>query len=212
MHPQFPVGSSSSSYTEQSMTSGHGETEEEMQRMLQFLDASIITPPSANESSAQQAPQHQHSRAQPLQPQQQLTAEQLRELAAIHEAEGGSIYNELGEVIDLLGSLDANDTDPALLHHQDATFGAVLQQQQQQQQQQQRYSEMGTASIGGNTATGLTPTDFSRTPTTMTSTGVLVAVRRLALEESLAILEAVLQQMVERLEPAGFLGAYYVIP
>ncbi|KAL4124529.1 hypothetical protein PRIC2_008126 [Phytophthora ramorum] len=103
-------------YPRQSLGGGR-EMEEEMQRVLHFLDTSLITPPSGSDLVTQpQRPQamQQQEREQPQQP----TPEQLREMA------GG--YNELGEVIDLLGSLDANDTDPALLQQQQQLRGALF--------------------------------------------------------------------------------------
>ncbi|KAG2820691.1 hypothetical protein PC129_g10140 [Phytophthora cactorum] len=108
-------------YARQSLGGGR-DMEEEMQHVLQFLDTSLITPPSGSDLVTQQT--------SPLLPrpneQQQSTPEQLREMAALQENEGPVGYNELGEVIDLLGSLDANDTGPVL-----------LQQQQQHQQHQE---------------------------------------------------------------------------
>ncbi|KAG3089362.1 hypothetical protein PI125_g18042 [Phytophthora idaei] len=108
-------------YARQSLGGGR-DMEEEMQHVLQFLDTSLITPPSGSDLVTQQT--------SPLLPrpneQQQSTPEQLRDMAALQENEGPVGYNELGEVIDLLGSLDANDAGPVL-----------LQQQQQQQQQQE---------------------------------------------------------------------------
>ncbi|EGZ05053.1 hypothetical protein PHYSODRAFT_342652 [Phytophthora sojae] len=101
---------------------GGRDMEEEMQHVLQFLDTSLITPPSGSDLVTQQSqiqrttqPQLQHQ-----QQQQQPTPEQLREMATLQENEVAGGYNELGEVIDLLGSLDANDTDPALLQQQQA--------------------------------------------------------------------------------------------
>ncbi|GMF21720.1 unnamed protein product [Phytophthora lilii] len=98
-------------YARQSLGGGR-DMEEEMQHVFQFLDTSLITPPSGNELAAQPPPQ------------QRPTPEQLRELAALQENEGTGGYNELGEVIDLLGSLDANDSDPALQQqHQGEVYG-----------------------------------------------------------------------------------------
>ncbi|KAF1787761.1 hypothetical protein GQ600_16816 [Phytophthora cactorum] len=100
-------------YARQSLGGGR-DMEEEMQHVLQFLDTSLITPPSGSDLVTQQT--------SPLLPrlneQQQSTPEQLREMAALQENEGPVGYNELGEVIDLLGSLDANDTGPVLLQQQ----------------------------------------------------------------------------------------------
>jgi hypothetical protein len=100
------------------------DMEEEMQHVLQFLDTSMITPPSGSDLVTQQQQQPPLERPGPLQQQQaqQPTPEQLREMAAVQESEGGG-YNELGEVIDLLGSLDANDTDPTLLQQQQQVYG-----------------------------------------------------------------------------------------
>lgn len=111
---------------------GGRDMEEEMEHVLQFLDTSMITPPSGSDLVTQQQVQAQLQRPLPPQQQQQQplpqqpTPEQLREMVALQENESGG-YNELGEVIDLLGSLDANDTDPALLQQQqpqDAVYGS----------------------------------------------------------------------------------------
>ncbi|GMF42448.1 unnamed protein product [Phytophthora fragariaefolia] len=126
---------------------GGRDMEEEMQRVLQFLDTSLITPPSGNELVTRQ-PQLQR----PTQQQQQLqqpTPEQLREMATLQENEVEGGYNELGEVIDLLGSLDANDSDPVL-----------------HQQQQQAYNA------------GLSPTDLLRTTVTADATSQRVQLPR----------------------------------
>ncbi|ETK78938.1 hypothetical protein F441_15432 [Phytophthora nicotianae CJ01A1] len=98
-------------YARQPLGAGR-DMEEEMQHVLQFLDTSLITPPSGSDLVTQQTPSQL----------QRPTPEQLREMAALHENEGTAAYNELGEVIDLLGSLDANDTDPNLQQQQQDTL------------------------------------------------------------------------------------------
>ncbi|KAF4037874.1 hypothetical protein GN244_ATG10001 [Phytophthora infestans] len=113
-------------YARQPLSAGR-DMEEEMQRVLQFLDTSMITPPSGSDLVTQQTPSQRS---------EQPTPEHLRELAALNEDEGTAAYSTLGEVIDLLGSLDANVTDPSL-----------LQQRQQQQQDPSLYN--------GNAGTGM---------------------------------------------------------
>ncbi|KAK1944676.1 hypothetical protein P3T76_004588 [Phytophthora citrophthora] len=126
----------------QSPNSGR-DMEEEMQHVLQFLDTSLITPPSGSDLVAQQTRPRLPQGSQ-IPQQQPPTTEQLREITPMQENDGSAVYNELGEVIVLLGSLDANDTEPTL-----------LQQQQQQQQQQD-------SAYGGNISAGLPPTELPR--------------------------------------------------
>ncbi|CAH0519954.1 unnamed protein product [Peronospora belbahrii] len=91
------------------------DMEEEMKHVLQFLDTSLITPPSGNDLTIQQQ--------LPSLPERPPPREQQREILAMQSI-GGGTYRELGEVIDLLGSLDANDTDVALQQQpQDVDYG-----------------------------------------------------------------------------------------
>ncbi|CAH0493718.1 unnamed protein product [Peronospora farinosa] len=92
-------------YAQQLLGTGR-EMEEEMTQVLHFLETSMITPPSGSDVITPQQP----------------TLEQQCKVAALQE-NNGEKYEELGEVIDLLGSLDASDT--------------TLQQQQLQQSQVQ---------------------------------------------------------------------------
>ncbi|KAE9004123.1 hypothetical protein PF005_g6274 [Phytophthora fragariae] len=136
---------------------GGRDMEEEMQHVLQFLDTSLITPPSGNELVTQHPQMQRSTQPQQLQQrQQQPSPALLREMATLQENEVAGGYNELGEVIDLLGSLDANDTDPALL------------------QQQQVYNVVG--------AVGLNPATLSR-PTAPAD----VALRRVQLPRSTSV-------------------------
>ncbi|KAI9906343.1 hypothetical protein PsorP6_003499 [Peronosclerospora sorghi] len=80
--------------------SGH-DIEAEMEHVLQFLDTSVITPPTGSDLVTQQIA----SQPERVASQQQLTPDQL---SKVMEHEGGGC-NDLGEVIDLLGSLDPND-------------------------------------------------------------------------------------------------------
>ncbi|CAI5737137.1 unnamed protein product [Peronospora destructor] len=109
--------------------------EEEMKQVLHFLETSLMAPPSGNELITQKQIQPLSQR-QP--PPQQPSLEQQRKLLPLQENKGEN-YEELGEVIDLMGSLDASD--------------AVLQQKQQQRQQVQHieYTSDGGAilNVGG---------------------------------------------------------------
>ncbi|RLN98005.1 hypothetical protein BBJ28_00014075 [Nothophytophthora sp. Chile5] len=199
MDAQFSAG-----YARQSLGGGHGETEE-MQHMLEFLDASLITPPSANGSPADQPPSHQQTHPQ-QHPHQQLTVEQLREMTALHDGEDSAMYNELGEVIDLLGSLDANDSDPAqLLQPHEGTFGALLQQQ--------RYSESVSGGHGSSTSVGMNPAGFSTStaaPPAAVGGDAVASSQKVQLPRSMSLSSS--HSGVDSISPVGLLGGPSMSP
>lgn len=86
-----------------------------MQHVLHLLDTSIITPPSGSDLETQHTQLVQPESLESRQP----TPENICNPASHRENSGKPVYNDLGEVIDLLGSLDANESYLVLQHQQE---------------------------------------------------------------------------------------------
>ncbi|CEG41220.1 uncharacterized protein PHALS_11582 [Plasmopara halstedii] len=154
---------------------------EEMQHVLHFLDTSLITSPSGSDLAAQKKRNESQRHRREYQ-QHHTPPDQLRDMAKLPENEERSSCNEIGEVIELLGSLEANDTP---------------NQEMQHQKQQHEHQE---ALCGGNISCGL-----SR------STAFSDGVSQMAQPPQSAI-PSYNQSVAENISPAGLLNGSSMSP